>query len=65
MGKQLTFTKKEQQDLPKLISAIGSILLKKLEQGVSRPTLSGTMNIDGEPVEVIFEIIAQFKESEK
>ena len=61
MGKQLKFTKKEQERLPDLIKEIGTILLSKMNGGVDRPIIEGTMDIPEENREVVFSICAQNK----
>ena len=48
MGKQLEFTKKEQKIIPELLNGISSILISKLDAGVTAPQLSGTIDVKGE-----------------
>ena len=61
MGKQLSFTKKEQNTLQNAITAIICILLKKMDKGVEAPTLQGEMSVNGEDCFVEF----YFKASRK
>jgi hypothetical protein len=61
MGKQLSFTKKEQNTLQNAITAINCILLKKMDKGVETPTLQGEMSVNGEDCFVEF----YFKASRK
>ena len=61
MGKKLDFTKEEQKQIPELLNVISSILISKLDGGVEAPTLSGTIDVKGENIEVVFEITAKRK----
>ena len=65
MPKQIKLTKKEQESLPKYIQAIAKILLSKMDDGVERPELEGTMHIEEDGREVVFSIIAQKTESKE
>lgn len=61
MGKQLKFTKEEQKGIPELINALGSILLGKMDEGVTAPKITGTINVKGENRVVVFNIEAHSK----
>ena len=59
MNKQLKLTKKEQEILPKLLTALGSILLSKMDGGVYSPTIEGTIEIEESNREIVFSIYVQ------
>ena len=59
MGKQLEFI--EQDTVTNAIMAINEILLLKMDDGVTEPTLEGTVDVDNEDKKVVFSFIAQRK----
>jgi len=61
MGKQLEFTKTEQEVVTELLKNIGSVFLKKMDEGVEAPTVSGSMNIQKQNRVITFEITAKTK----
>lgn len=44
-----------------LANVINEILLLKMDEGVTEPTLEGTMDIDNEDKKVVFSFVAQRK----
>lgn len=61
MGKQLKFTKKEKKTIQYCISALGAILLDKMDKGVTAPTVDGIMELTDCDREVVFSFTAQKK----
>ena len=59
MGKQLKFTKEEQKKISNSLTYINSILLAKMENGVTEPTLAGVMSVKGQNIRVVFSIKAE------
>ena len=62
MGKQLSFTKAEQEDIKVALMAISKILFKKMDEGVEAPCLEGTNTVVNEDKMLAFEIVATRKE---
>lgn len=63
MGKQLSFTKAEQEDIKVALMAISKILFKKMDEGVEAPHLEGTNTVANEDKMLAFEIVATRKEA--
>ena len=59
MSKQLDFTEKEKDDISLATKILAEILLRKLDEGVDRPTIEGSITMKGEGKEVVFEVTAQ------
>ena len=56
MGKQLSFNKTEQKQIQVAITKLVSIMMKKHDEGVDSPNLSGTVKINNENLQCKFDI---------
>ena len=59
MSKTMNLTKKEKEVVQYCLTSLASILMSKKDKGITRPTISGNINVADENVKITFEISAE------
>ena len=59
MSKTMNLTKKEKEVVQYCLNYLASILMSKKDKGITKPIISGTINVADENVKITFEISAE------
>jgi len=61
---KLEFTKQEQTKITNAIMAISEILLLKMDEGLTKPEIEGTIDVNNEDKELMFSFAARRKSTD-